>query len=280
MGLGGYLLWTPVAREIKKATGQKDLKFLPVEQHGHFIKPVISDVFKNNEDFLQEKISSDLLFPLILNNPKANYCKQDTPTKAYHRKDKHIIAQFCEVYGIENPELKCYLKSDSDDEVKTIVKNKVGEDPFITIEPISKVNYTPNRVYDFEKWQAIVDHLSKKVKVAQVGNKGSRLLDNVIDLTGITTFNNTAGIIGESKLFLSSEGGLVHAATAFDTKSIVVITGYQSEKMVAYPQNFNVNISKHIEPCGLKINCDQCKKDRERHNIGEIIEIAENYLCL
>ena len=47
--------------------------------------------------------------------------------------------------------------------------------------------------------------------------------------------------------------------------------------MVAYPQNININISSH-GTCGLKIPCEQCKKDVETHNEQEIIDKALNYL--
>jgi ADP-heptose:LPS heptosyltransferase len=80
-------------------------------------------------------------------------------------------------------------------------------------------------------------------------------------------------------MFLATESGLVHAATAVDTKSLVIITGYQSEKMVAYPQNINVNISSH-GPCGLKIECPECKKDAENHNPKDIVKIVLDELCL
>ena len=102
-------------------------------------------------------------------------------------------------------------------------------------------------------------------------------MNNVIDLTGRTSFSNTAAIIGKSSLFLSSEGGLVHAATAFNTTSVVVITGYQSEKMVAYPQNINVNISSH-GPCGLKSECVECKLEADRHDPLEIVNIVKRFL--
>ena len=76
---------------------------------------------------------------------------------------------------------------------------------------------------------------------------------------------------------MSSEGGLVHGATAFDTKSIVVITGYQTKKMVGYPNNVNIDISSH-GPCGLKIPCPECTKDAKEHNPEEIWEAARNIL--
>ena len=151
----------------------------------------------------------------------------------------------CEFYGIEDPELRCemYFTEYENNRVANLLEGL--EDKFITIEPHSKTNYTPNRAYPIEKWQNIVNSLKEKIQVVQIGNRDAPLLDNVVDYRGLTSFREAAILIGKSKLFLSTEGGLVHAATAVNTKSIVVITGYQDERMVAYPQNININISKH-----------------------------------
>ena len=288
MGLGGYLTWTAVAREIRKKYGD-NIRLLPVEQNGSFFKFIENiEVFKNNDDFCIDYRTAARnnwnILPLVLNNPETNYCKKDTPEKAYQRGDKHIIEQICEYYGINNPELRCYLKPHSSDWwFKEQIEEWFGATglsvPFITIEPNSKINYTPNRAYPFEKWQNIVDSLKDRIPFVQVGVEGSRILDNVIDWTGKTSFHNTACMIGYSKLFLSAEGGLGHAATAFNTKSLIIITGYQSEKMVAYPQNINVNISSH-GPCGLKIECPKCKNDAKNHDWREIVKIIENELDL
>ena len=281
MGLGGYLAWTAAAREIRKRTGH-NTKMIPVESHGNFIKVIDSEIFRHNEDFCLDfkKAAAEgtLLLPMVLNNQNANYCKKDTPQKAFHRQDKHIIEQYCEVYGIENPELKCYLTTSEDCWSDTRVRSEVGEEKFVVIEPNSKTNYTPNRAYPFEKWQKIVDDLKEEVNFVQVGVSGSKILNNVIDLTGKTSFRDTAKVIQMSELFISAEGGLVHVATAVNTKSIVLITGYQSEKMVAYPQNINVNISNH-EVCGLKVSCDLCKADAENHDHSEISKLIRKEIC-
>ena len=76
---------------------------------------------------------------------------------------------------------------------------------------------------------------------------------------------------------MSTEGGLIHAATAVDTTSLVVITGYQTVKMVAYPQNINIYVGSH-GPCGLKIPCLDCKRDSVEHNYEEIYEKVVGFL--
>jgi len=284
MGLGGYLTWTAAAREIRQTVGE-DVRLLPVEQlSSGFLKLIKSDVFRNNPDFLMHDgnvyDNNQIAFPLVLNNPDANYCKRDDAERAYHRGDSHIIHQICECYGIKNPELKCVLYLDAEEEAFAYDFHHcgLGEERFITIEPFSKDNYTPNRLYPFEKWQKIVNSLCDEIKIVQVGNAG-RLLDNVINLTGETTFREAIALIGRSSLFMSSESGLVHGATAVDTKSLVIITGYQDERMVAYPQNINVNISSH-GPCGLKAKCPTCERDSKNHDYQEIVSLARGELCL
>ena len=278
MGLGGYLTWTAVVREINKKS-PADVKILPVEAQGTAITKIVkSPIFDNNPHITYDPWNEGEKKVFIqLNNPQTNYCKQDLPDRAVHRKDKHIIAQVCEFYGIEDPELRCELFF-TDEEVEHVNElSKQLHDDFIVIEPHSKKLYTVNRVYPFEKWQAVVNSLSKDIQVVQVGNSKAPLLENVVDMTGKTSFREAALLIGKSKLFLSSEGGLVHAATAVDTKSLVIITGYQSLEMVAYPQNINLYLAEH-GPCGLKVECKECKREVESHDHNEILKKIKEHL--
>ena len=261
-------MWTAAAREICQRTG---VKCLPIEVHGSVIKNVKSEIFHNNTNFVQPGEIFEFVFPLVLNNPATNYCKKDTDEKAFHRHDKHAISQYCEIYGINNPTLKCdlFLKEEEKEIAKNL-KNKLGK--FITIEPHSKLEYTPNRKYSFKKWQHIVNLLSNRISFVQVGIKGRQVLDNVTDIRGMTTFREAAAIIQESEMFISSEGGLIHAANSVGTKAAVVMTGYQEKKMVCYPENINIDISTH-GPCGLKIPCKDCEQDVENHDPDEIVRI-------
>ena len=276
MGLGGYLAWTGVIREIAKRLPE-DIKILPCEGDGKNVtKLVRSPVFENNPHIYKAG-DGDEAFPLFLNNPLANYCKTDTPLKAHHRYDKHMIEQMCEFYSIEDPELKCeiFFTNTERDRVNKLCEGLEKE--FITIEPHSKTNYTPNRIYPLEKWQSIVNQLTEKIQIVQIGTRESTLLDNVIDMRGVTSFREATLLIGKSRLFISAEGGLVHAATTTDTPAMSIITGYQDPKMVAYPQNININIASH-GPCGLKIKCEECEKDATEHDEKEIVDKVLEFL--
>ena len=275
MGLGGYLTWTALGREIKDRFGAQ---VIPVEIHGNATKLIKSPIFYNNPSFIQD-FNNQFGIQIALNNPATNYCEKDTPTRAFHKSTKHIIETICNPYGIENPGLKCEIFFDKNEMISIEKICDKLPDKFITIEPFSKSNYTKNRAYPLEKFQKIVNNISKEIAVVQVGLPGPSKLENVIDLTGKTSFREAAGVIGKSKLFVATESGLVHAATAVDTKSVVVITGYQTKKMVAYPQNINVDISSH-GPCGLKDTCPECKKDADSHDENEITQLIREELCL
>lgn len=274
MGLGGYLTWTAAIRELATKKLSSDIKILPCEVSGNTVTKIVeSPVFKNNPYLYTGPIDNFNLqkgMILPLNISQTNYCLQDTPNRAIHKSDKHIIETICEFYEIEEPQLKCELyftafeKSKFDNDFKSKLPRN-----YVAIEPVSKTNYTPNRTYEFYKWQNIVDSCPA-VKFVQVGAKTEHILNGVIDLTGKTTFREAALVIANADALMSSEGGLTHVATAVETTAIVIITGYQSEKMIAYPQNINIDIATH-GPCGLKVKCDECMRDAASHDYGEVV---------
>jgi len=264
MGLGGHLTWTAVARDIHLTTG---LRCIPLELHNGLIKPIVSEMFINNPHIWQPGQECENLYPLQLNAPNANYCKQDTPIKAVHRQDCHIIDQIAEAFNVNRTKLKCELFFTHDEELE--IAHELQELPtnFIAIEPESHYKYTVNRTYPFEKWQSVIDECSE-LKFVQVG-LGRNKLKNCIDATSTSSFRIACGLIRSADLFVSSEGGLVHGATAVNTRSLVIMTGYQSEKMVCYPQNEKINISSH-GPCGMKTRCESCVEDATNHDYNQI----------
>jgi hypothetical protein len=277
MGLGGYLTWTSAARAIKKHLDSK-IKILPIESHGSLIKTIKNEIFHNNPDFYQEWKNDIYTLPFVLNNPNTNYCKKDTPEKALHRYDKHIIEQICENFGINNPELKCNIhltKSEIDN--IDILCNDLPEN-FVTINTDVNSEYTKNKFNIFSLWQKVVDNLKDEIDFVQVGI-GNKILDNSIDLTGKTTFREASGIIGRSSCFVGSEGGLVHAATSFDIPGVVIMTSFLHPDLVKYPGNINfwLNNDGH-GPCGMKIYCKKCHDNMKYFNIEKVCKAIKGLI--
>ena len=74
MGLGGYLTWTALAREIKLRHG---FSSIPLELHGGVTKLIKSPIFYNNPNFIQD-FNDQYGVQVVLNNPNSNYCIEDT----------------------------------------------------------------------------------------------------------------------------------------------------------------------------------------------------------
>ena len=280
MGLGGYLAWTGVIRELAPRL-PANTKILPCEMHGNQITKFVKSPVSEHNPYVYNGEKGVKIFPLVLNNPKANYCKLDTPTYTKQRYDKHMIAQMCEVYGIQDPEIQCemFFLEEERDQVDKILEKEGVEKKYIVIEPHSKENYTPNRKYCFKKWQKVVNSLNDKIQFVQIGAPRSESLEGVISLVGKISFREASLVIERSRLFVSTEGGLAHAANAVKKKSLIVLTGYQGYDMVAYPNNINVSIASH-GPCGLKVDCDKCQDDVSNHDESEIINIIKKELNL
>lgn len=288
MGLGGYLMWTPVIREMRSRT---DSVCFPYEQLPNgMIKPIHSDIFKNNPGVVWEHDPKKYVkwIMLQLNNPKTNYCLQDLPDRAIHRYDIHVARQICEFYGIKDADIKpeLFLTAEEYQHAEELIHFfQLTDGNFVTIEPNSKMEYSCNRKYPQEKWQRVVDELAKVTTVVQVGGgayasseqkKAQEVatLDNVVDMRHKGTFRTTAAIIKRSRLFLSSEGGLMHAARAVNTPSIIVVSGYTHPIMTCYPENYNIWVGKDHGPCGMKAVCQKCSDGFRAHDEGEIIEEA------
>jgi len=282
MGLGGYLFWTAVAREISEKSfgGNSQIKFLPIEAcNNGIIKLIKSEIFANNPRFFQEFTDSEFAFPLVLNNQELNYCKRDTPERAYHRYDKHVVAQICEYYGIQNPRTNCEIYF-SEQEINKTDKLLAGLKDFVVIEPQSNDEYSKNKVYPFEKWQNITNKLlAEGISVVQVGRTtGDKNLSGAINLTGQTSFKEAAQVISRSKMFISSEGGLMHAANGCGVKSIIIYTGYIHPRMTGYSENINIWINHGPEPCGMKMKCIDCQTAVANHDENEIVELIKEHL--
>lgn len=272
MGLGGHLMWTPLAREI--VTQNPNIKVLPVERvkPGIFPSIVSSEIFRFNPNFVNTLDDDHKIICISLDDARTNYCKLDAFDHCIQRYDKHVIQQICDVYGFNDVKLKCELYL-SDEE------QKFGHDfrGFIVIDPHTKDEYTVNKRYPFKKWQRVIDVLRSRgfKNFVQVGRKTSEILDGVQDMTGLTTFRQAAALIKQADLFLGSEGGLMHAANAVETPAVIVVTGFLHPTMTCYPENTNIWIGAKHGPCGLKVKCEKCYDECIKHDEFEIVEAVE-----
>ena len=216
MGYGGALIWTGLARNLKREHPDKKVVFLygwsPTKNKDHVI-------YQNNKDIegvwsyliwklKRKKYNLDDVIEVDMENPAYMYCVL-RDGKYVHKTGKHAIQIACDVHGIDNAELKprIRLTKKEFDYSERLMWNysltyRIINKPFICIEPDVK-GILQTKAWIWERWQELVNKLSEKYTIAQIGVKGSKVLGGVVDLTGKTTFRQTANIL-KSSLFLIS----------------------------------------------------------------------------
>ncbi len=262
MGLGGYLTWTAVARELKQRDPERPIVFTTSPSFWNRLRgrphgaPIDSEVFAHNPHLTPAKDlrPSDDPRYVWLDDPQYRYHSLITREHVRFKSGGHIIELLCRQFDITHPRLQCELFLTEDERGKAADLTS-GWSRFLTVEPHAKADFTANKGWAFERWQAVVEGLGRECRIVQVGVGGKPVLRGVTDMTGQLTFRQTAALIGRSALLLSTEGGLTHAANAVGTRAVVVYGGYQPPSPTAYPGNINLYADISCAPCGLRVPC-------------------------
>lgn len=125
----------------------------------------------------------------------------------------------------------------------------------VIVEPNLKPRATPNKDWNFNRWQALVD-LAPDIPWLQLGAPGSRRLSRVAYLE-TPSFRAAAAVLEQSIAAVLPEGGLHHAAAAVSTAAVVIFGGYISPAQTGYPDH--VNIFTGQTPCGMRVPCEHCR---------------------
>ena len=186
-------------------------------------------------------------------------------------KDGNAIAMLCKRFDCEAPALPRPELFFTPEERQRAARRVQGFGDFIALEPHAKDDYTPNKGWFFERWQEVVDRLSGSITVVQVGLPEKALLKGVVDFRGIGSFRDTACLLPHARLFVGTDGGLMHAARAVGTDSVILYGGYTPIELTAYTNN--VNIYHHVEcaPCGLRVECPFQKKCLASIQVEEVV---------
>ncbi len=139
--------------------------------------------------------------------------------------------------------------------------DEVGCEPksFIVIEPDTNRDWFGElRAWPMEHWRSLVAALQSRhpaMPIVQVG-VGAKPLEGVIDLRGRTTFREAAAILEKAALFIGTEGGLMHAAAAVQTQSVIIWGGVTLPTFAGYPQHHVILFNLlDCAPCGYLNAC-------------------------
>jgi len=174
----------------------------------------------------------------------------------------HIIDILSASVGLRPQPHRCELTVTVDDERQSasLYDDRIGR-PYIVVEPNTNRDcFGDLRSWPFDRWQTVVDWISRvhpELAVAQIGVRGARSLKGCIDLCGLTTFRQAAVLIRNSKLFIGTEGGPMHAANAVQARALILWGGLTEPTFAGYPEEARIlHVKTDCTPCGRLGTCD------------------------
>ena len=145
-------------------------------------------------------------------------------------------------FGVEIQEPLCVLNFGADEKAGVdalLASMNLTRRGFIVVEPDTNRDWFGElRAWPFERWQTVVDTLQRQlpgVQVVQLGVANSPILEGVVSLCGQTNFRQAALVQRNSALFIGTEGGLMHAAAAVGTPSVILWGGVTIPDFAGYP---------------------------------------------
>ncbi len=282
MGYGGALIWSGLARNLKRNSPEIDIIFTYTPN----LKDILLckrnpdfEVYKNNPDitlvtnkifwvFIRFLYITKKITVIDLQNTHYHYWVKNTPEKMIYRQDGHAIEIACKPFKIPDIELRTnlILSHDEEKEVDNLLNEfSLSEKKYICIEPNTKKTFTENKQWPWQHWNSVIIMLNnwiieqkKEYKIIQLGTQGSPLIDNTINMTGRTTFRQLKRILEKSKLIVVNEGGIAHLASSTEIPTIVISNPSLPPQLMAYPEHINIFPEAPAHNCGLKKPCSTC----------------------
>jgi hypothetical protein len=118
--------------------------------------------------------------------------------------------------------------------------------------------WTPNKDWPEEYWVELVNNLSRRTGVIEIGNEISKRkvsLKNYIDLRDRTSLEELVAVIAAADVFVGPISGPVHIAAAADVPAVVIIGGYEHPKNTSYMEHVNLYTALSCAPCWLRKPC-------------------------
>ncbi len=284
MGYGGALIWTGLARNIKRRFPDKKVIFIyPQSFKGLILGVKNSDleIYQHNPDIAlvisqiawkwrKHNYQDDNFIKIDLAQKKYHYWVSDEEGRMIYNQSGHAIDIACKALAISPVELRTRLvlnRQEEEEAEKLLADFKLSQGQYICIEPNTKKTFTHNKQWPWQHWQTLIDQLQDWIKdnkldykIVQLGTADSPLLNNIISLTGQTTFRQLKRLIDKAKLVIVNEGGIAHLAASSETKTAVISNPSLPAKLMTYPQHINIEARDGVHNCGSKKSCEQCQE--------------------
>lgn len=177
------------------------------------------------------------------------------------------------------------LERDENSLASLLIENNIDlGSKFIAVEVGTNTEWFAElRAWPSEYWRKTFEWFGKyhsDYKVVQVGlNDGSEAIENSIDLRGQTTFRQASALLKRASLFIGTEGGLMHAARAVSTPSVILWGGVTRPDFAGYPDSHIILFAPlDCLHCGLLGNCPHNAKCMKNIHIISVCRYIDKAL--
>ena len=134
-----------------------------------------------------------------------------------------------------------------------------------------------NKRWSETKMQKVVNELSKRFLIVQIGTPEETKLDNALDYRA-SSISQSASLLANCKFFLGQEGFPMHLARAVETRSVIIYGGRLKSWQSGYPCNENIETSPPCSPCWQSNECDFDRICLSKISVKRVLTSCENIL--
>jgi ADP-heptose:LPS heptosyltransferase len=254
MGIGDQLIASGLAREAWTKRGVK-IAF------GHSGRVIwdkhSSEIFQNNPN---------VCFP-------GNEGKQKVEWVPFY-KGNRLYNKSGGTHWVWNPDWKSVPGEIYLTHGEKVAGDRAGKD-FILIEPnvVRWKSSAANKDWGHHNYQAVANKIVKAGKdVAQFVHGESGPLLYGVRTIKTRNFRDATAVLRNARLYLGSEGGLHHAAAAFDVPGVVLFGGFIPPSVTGYDVHTNLTGSDRF--CGSFKPCKHCREAMDSISADRVFDAA------
>ncbi len=164
-------------------------------------------------------------------------------------------------------------------EIHFTPEEKAFAEPYrgmVMIEPNVKAIGHDNKAWIADRWLTLSRTRRDFVQCLPPGGSSPLSLSGVRRAT-TPSFRHAAAVLSVCKAFVSTEGGLHHAAAAVGTPAVVIFGGFISPAVTGYAAHRNLFTGTGLG-CGARLNCTHCRKAMENITVDQVVTELERIL--
>jgi ADP-heptose:LPS heptosyltransferase len=148
----------------------------------------------------------------------------------------------------------------------------------VVIEPNIKRQASPNKDWGEVRWRELVWAMrAAGIAPVQVGPRDTRRVNGALFIE-THNFRHACAVVSRARAVVTHEGGLHHAAAAFNIPAVVIYGGYISPAVTGYEYQVSLfkRTDEHPLGCGWRTPCAHCRQAMEGITPEQVLDALKS----